>query len=270
MTAIAALSEKTRFREAAKLVLPKEHGSWSLALEPLALGMLVAPSAAGGALAFAAVAVFFLRRPLKLLSSGKPDPRIPLASGVVIALSTLAAASLFLAVVFGGTKNLWPLIPAAMAGIGFAWFDSRNEGREGAAEMCGAMAFAVLPATFAKLAGWSVTESAAIAIVMLVRSVPTVSFVRTYLRRNKGHAISPAPAFVAAGLGWFLTAWLVFMHLAPWPAVALAAFLAARAFWVLAGNRRFSAKKIGMIELAFGIVMVLTLAVTWKSWCVVP
>ncbi|HQY06456.1 MAG TPA: YwiC-like family protein, partial [Lacunisphaera sp.] len=45
--------------------LPKEHGSWSLALEPLALGLLLAPSAAGGALLAAALAGFFARRPLK-------------------------------------------------------------------------------------------------------------------------------------------------------------------------------------------------------------
>ena len=35
---------------------PKEHGSWSLALEPVALGLLVAPSPAGLALATAALA----------------------------------------------------------------------------------------------------------------------------------------------------------------------------------------------------------------------
>lgn len=266
MTAIETIPEKISFREAVKLTFPKEHGSWSLALEPLVLGMLVAPSAAGGALVCAAVAGFFLRRPLKLVLSCKPDPRLPLASGTVIALFTLAIVSLFLAVAFGGVKNLWPLIPAAIAGIGFAWFDSRNEGREGAAELCGVVAFSILPATFAKLAGWSITESAALATVMLVRSVPTVLFIRAYLRRNKGYAINLTPAFFAVGIGLFLTAWLVLAHLAPWPAVVFAAFLAIRTFWVLGGNRRFTAKKIGIAELTFGAVMVLTLAVTWKSY----
>jgi hypothetical protein len=227
--------------------------------------MLVAPSATGGAIVCAAFAGFFLRRPLKLVSSGKADPRISLASCVVIALLMLTIASLFLAVAFGGVKNLWPLIPAAVAGIGFAWFDSRNESREGSAELCGAVAFSILPATFAKLAGWSIAESAALASVMLVRSVPTVLFVRTYLRRNKGYEINLTPAFFAAGMGLFLTVWLVFAHLAPWPAVVFTAFLATRTFWVLGGNRRFSAKKVGIAEMVFGIVLVFTLALTWKS-----
>lgn len=264
MIAIATISEKINFRQAVKLTLPKEHGSWSLALEPLALGILVAPSAAGGALVCAAVAGFFLRRPLKLISSGKPDPRASLASGAVMSLSMLAIASLLLAVALGGAKNLWPLVPAAVAGIGFVWFDSRNEGREGAAELCGAIAFGVLPAAFAKFAGWPINASAALALIMLVRSVPTVLFVRTYLRRNKGQTISLAPAFTASILGLCVTVWLVTAHLAPWIAVPFASFLAVRAFWILGGNRRLSAKKIGFAELAFGIVMVFTLALTWN------
>lgn len=264
MTAITTIPEKIGFRKAVNLTLPKEHGSWSLALEPMALGMLVAPSAAGGALVCAAVAGFFLRRPFKLVLASKPDPRIPLASVVVITLLTLAATSLLLAVDLGGVKNLWPLIPAAIAGAGFAWFDSRNECREGTAELCGAVAFGVLPAAFARLAGWSITESAALALVMLVRSVPTVLFVRTYLRRNKGYSISLIPANIAAVLGLFLTAWLVFIRLAPWAALVFAVILAARTFWVLGSNRRFSAKKMGIAELTLGVVIVLILAVTWK------
>ena len=35
--------ETPRWREAIRLVLPKEHGSWSLALEPLVLGFIAAP-----------------------------------------------------------------------------------------------------------------------------------------------------------------------------------------------------------------------------------
>ena len=51
--------EKFHWREVVKLTLPKEHGSWSLALEPVAFGLLVAPSAAGAALALAAGLGFF-------------------------------------------------------------------------------------------------------------------------------------------------------------------------------------------------------------------
>ncbi len=265
MTDIGTISEKIKLRDSFKLVLPKEHGSWSLALEPLALGMLVVPSAAGGALVCAAVAGFFLRRPLKLVLSGKADPRVPSAIGAVIALSMLAIASLALAMTIGGMAKLWPLIPAAVAGIGFVWFDSRNAGREEAAELCGVIAFGFLPATFGTLASWSVAESMALAAVMLARSVPTVLFVRVYLRRNKGHVTDVAPALIAAGIAPVLATWLVFSHLAPWPAIVLAFLLAGGTFWALRGNRRFTARKIGIAEMTFGVMMVLVLASTWKT-----
>ena len=48
------------------LVWPKEHGSWSLALEPVALGLIAAPSLGGIALGMAVMAGFFARRPLKI------------------------------------------------------------------------------------------------------------------------------------------------------------------------------------------------------------
>src|SRR5215472_11598321 len=95
-------NETSYLRQTTKLVLPKEHGSWSLALEPVALGLLIAPSVAGGALAVAAVAVFFLRRPLKLGLAAKTDPRRPMAVACISILLLLALTGLLLAVKIGG------------------------------------------------------------------------------------------------------------------------------------------------------------------------
>jgi hypothetical protein len=264
MTIIATNPERTSFSETFKLVLPKEHGSWSLALEPLALGILVAPSAAGGSLAVAATAGFLMRRPLKLLLSGKSDSRFGRALGVTTALALLAVTGLAVALGIGGIKNLWLLAPAAFAGMGFVWFDSRNESRQEAAELCGVVAFGILPAAFAKLAGWPLLESMALAAVMLVRSVSTVLLVRTFLRRKKGYAAKSATPLIAAILGFFFIACLVLSRLAPWPAMLVALILAAGSFWVLGTNRRFSARQIGIAEMCFGLLMILTLAATWR------
>jgi hypothetical protein len=137
-----------------RLALPREHGSWSLALEPLVLGLLVAPSWAGAPLAVAATAGFFLRRPIKLLLQAKPDPRRPLAAFCAGTLTLIATAALWLAAQSGGWLHLWPLIPAAVAGLVFVWFDTRGENREETAELVGVTAFALLPAAFAALADW--------------------------------------------------------------------------------------------------------------------
>ena len=65
------------------LLLPREHGSWSLALEPLALGLIAAPSWPGAALALAALALFFARRPWQAARAG--DVRLRPALGALAA-----------------------------------------------------------------------------------------------------------------------------------------------------------------------------------------
>ncbi|MGD0743587.1 MAG: YwiC-like family protein [Verrucomicrobiota bacterium] len=256
--------ENSRARQAARLILPKEHGSWSLALEPLALGLLAAPSTAGGWLTVAALAGFFLRRPFKLAWGRKPDPRRRLAFECAAGLVTLAFAGLSLAAMSGGVAQLWPLIPAALAGLAFVWFDLRNEAREGAGELAGAIAFGILPAAFGSVAGWNAVQSVALAAVMLARAVPTVLFVRTYLRFHKGRAATAMPALIAAGAGLFLTAWLVLSRVAPWPAALFALAMTARTIWLLGWRPRLAAKALGIAEATFGAAMVLALALTWK------
>lgn len=53
------------------VALPVEHGGWSLTLEPVALGLLVAPSRAGFLLAVATVGAFLLRHPLKIVADDR-------------------------------------------------------------------------------------------------------------------------------------------------------------------------------------------------------
>lgn len=257
--------EKFSWRAAVQLALPKEHGSWSLALEPVAFGLLVAPSAAGAALALAAVAGFFLRRPLKRLVAGGPAARQPPALVCATILALLGGSGLLLAVRLGAAGGGWPLLPAALAGAVFAWCDGRNAARAGAAEVAGAVTFGLLPAAFGALAGWSVAASLALAAMMLVRSVPTVLTVRASLRIRKGQAFSIAPALMAAGAGIFLTACLAALRLMPWAAVVFASVFAARTSWLLLGRPGLPARILGITEAVLGALMVLVLALMWKS-----
>ncbi|HKA83628.1 MAG TPA: YwiC-like family protein, partial [Acidimicrobiales bacterium] len=49
------------------VAVPDEHGGWSLSAEPALLGLLVAPSSAGAALAAAAMVAFVARTPVTLV-----------------------------------------------------------------------------------------------------------------------------------------------------------------------------------------------------------
>ncbi len=255
--------EKFSWRAATQLTLPKEHGSWSLALEPVAFGLLVAPSAAGAALALAAVSGFFLRRPLKFALAAKSDSRQPLALVCAATLVLVGLSGLVLAARLGAVGGWWPLLPAALAGVVFAWCDGRNGAREGAAELAGAVAFALLSAAFGALAGWPVAASLALAAMMLVRSVPTVQTVRTCLRIRKGQTFSIAPALVTVCIGFFLTAWLTTLRLMPWAAVVFAMVFVVRTFWLLLGRPGLPARTLGITEAVLGALMVLVLSLAW-------
>ena len=250
------------WRGAIQLVVPKDHGSWSLALEPLAFGLLVAPSAAGAALAVAAGSGFFLRRPLKMLLSGKNDSRQALAA-LESANLFASQTGLLVAVLLGVPGGWWPLIPAAMAGAVFVWCDNRNEARESHAELAGTMAFGLLPAAMGSLAGWGAGASLALAGAMLARSIPTVMTLRTSIRIRKGRPHAIGPALLASGAGALVVSWLTFLHLAPLIAMMFAFLLATRSAWLLLWRPQIPARSLGILEAAAGIIMVLSLGFSW-------
>ena len=98
-------------------MLPVEHGGWSFLAEPLAAGLLVAPSGPGLAIAFATVAAFLVRHPARIWwkhrERSEPSPRAAAARLVAGAYGTLAVAGLAVAVGTGGLRPLAPLAVVA-------------------------------------------------------------------------------------------------------------------------------------------------------------
>lgn len=253
-------------RSDSTVFLPKEHGSWSLALEPLALGLLVAPSWAGGALAAAALAGFFARRPLKAALDATPSERRQTARRMLAFLTVLAATGLGEALVLAPWTESWPLLPAAVLGLVFVWFDAQGESRAAASEVAGSAAFAFVPAAFVTLAGGPVSIALAVTILALARSVPAVLAVRSYLRMAKGGAPRRVLPLLAAGAALAASVGLVLTAHAPFIAGLLAAVLFARVLWLLGPWRPvWPAKRIGMMEAVLGLIYVGLLAAAWPA-----
>ena len=250
-----------RWRE---LVWPKEHGSWSLALEPLALGLLAAPSIGGGALAVAAMAGFFARRPLRIAFSDTRPARRDAARRAAVGCGAVALVGWFAALAAAGTA-WWPwLLPSAAAGAFFLAFDLQQAGREQHAEIAGATAFACLTATLAAIAGWATRDALAIGAVMLVRAVPTVLTVRATIRARKTGVSRATLPLVAVFGALAAVVGLANAGLVPWEAVVLAAVLAARSFALLVFPRpALRASTIGMIEAMLGVAYVVLAALAW-------
>ncbi len=247
------------------LVMPREHGSWSLALEPLALGLLVAPSPAGALLAPAVVAAFFARRPLRIAGSDGSAVRRAAARRAVFVCGAVAGVFFLAAVALGGLAWTRWLAPSAVAGAVFLAFDLRRGGREEPAEIAGSAAFAFLPVAFATAAGWPTPAALAVGLVMLGRSVPTVMTVRACLRRAKTGIARPTPALAAAALAFAAAGVLAGLRLVPVTAAVLLGLLAVRSGVLLVFPRpEFRARTLGMTEAAIGGCFIFCAAAAWR------
>lgn len=249
------------------VVWPKEHGSWSLAFEPLAFGLIAAPSLAGAALGVAVVAAFFARQPLRVAvrsadaaRRGRARVALVICGGIAMGGTVIAAAAA------GNLEWLVWLGPVAVGGAVFIGYDLRNAGREAVAEVTGAAAFAFVPAALAVLAGRPPLAASALAVVMIGRAVPTVLAVRAALRLAKNGASSPVPALVSAGLALAAGIGLAAAGAAPRVAAWALAVLALRVFALLVYPRPgLRARTIGLIEAMLGGAFVVLVAAAWRG-----
>jgi hypothetical protein len=255
--------EASAWRGVVRQIPPKEHGSWSLVLEPLILGLAVAPSLPGAALAVAVLAGFFLRRPLKVLLGTGDDPRHAPALAATLILGTLALVGLTAAAMAGWT-HLWPWLLVVPPGLVFLRSEARGESRQAVAEAAGTLAFAVVPVALASVAGWGAAPALALGGVMAGRSLPTVLMLRAYLRRRKGESISGWPVWLAAAAALVASGLLARVGLAPWTVPAAFLVLLVRT-GIMIGPwaPEIAATKIGIAESVLGAVLVIAIAVSW-------
>ncbi len=247
-------------------IAPKEHGSWSLAFEPIALGLAVAPSWPGVWFGGALAAVFFARRPLRIAWRERRGQRRALAGRALAGCSAVAVTCLAGAMTLAGAGWLAWLLPMAIAGGIFAGCDLRGDGRVEVAEVAGSAAFALAPAAFAALAGWTPLAALALAAVMLGRAVPSVLCVRAYLRAAKTGVRRDAPALLAAGFAVAVMAVLVDRALAPFAAVAAMVVFAARALALLTVVRpAWHARSVGLLEAGLGLLFIFCVAGAWRQ-----
>lgn len=244
------------------IVLPREHGGWAIALEPLLLGLVAAPSAPGFMLAIAAAFLFLTRRPVRIATGN--DARVAQARVVVAVLGTL--------VVVAGCGGLMasqpitgiPLLVAIPAAIAFAWLDSRKAGRATAAELAGATVFATIPASIALAAARDGRIALLLAGFALARAATSILPMRTFLRRRKGDALSNGPAAIAA-----IAACTVFGVVAlqggSWIPLAWTLGFALRTWWLLGPHApHWTANKLGLSEAVLGAAAAATTGIALR------
>ncbi len=243
------------------LALPAEHGGWGFVLEPIALALLVAPSWAGVLIGVGAMSAFLARQPLSLAAADwmrrRRFPRTPICErllGLYGAVSILAVAA---AIAMTGTRVLLPVVIAAPLSIVQFAFDLKKRGRTLIPEIVGGIAAGGTAAVIALAAGRTMTFAAVLWLLLLLRSIPAIVFVRAAL--GKGNR-SVAIALHVAAVGIASLLWQ--RELAPAAVVVAMSLLLGRA--VLAGRPGKAARVVGMRELASGVITVVLIGIGYR------
>lgn len=241
------------------VAIPSEHGGWGLTLEPVLLGLLVAPSIAGLALGLAALLAFLVRTPLKLalvdVRRERWLARSALASKVAASELSLIAGLVVLVVVRSGWAWTVPVLVAAPLVCVQLWFDVRSRGRRLLPELCGAVGMAGTVATIVIAAGKGRPLAAAAWLVLAARSVGAIPFVRVQivrLRRGAGSSRASDIAQVVAIL--IAAAGAVVAHRLLLGAMGIVALAGLQVVWVRKAPT--VAKVLGMRQMALGFGLV--------------
>jgi hypothetical protein len=185
-TARTAATQRAPWKAVA---IPAEHGGWGLTLEPVLLGLLVAPSWAGGALGLAAFLAFLARTPAKLVVVDRRRDRwldrsglaLRIAAGEVLAIAALAAAATALA-----GWHWWAAVAVAAPLVAVEWwFDVRSRSRRVVPELCGAIGVAGSTAAIVLAGDGSVALAAGAWLVLAARSIGAIPFVRAQIARAR-------------------------------------------------------------------------------------
>jgi hypothetical protein len=255
-----AADERSTLRAVA---MPTEHGGWSLTLEPVLLGLLVAWSWPGLLLGVAAMLAFLARTPLKLVLVDRWRGRWLERSSVaarVAAVELLVLAALVVVAALGADARFWwPLLAAAPLVAIELWFDMRSRSRRLLPELAGTVGIGSVAAAIALAAGAEIALALGLWVVVAARAAAAIPYARTQVFRTRGRPhhlwhsdVAQVIAAVAVTIAWLADA----VPLAA--AVVIAAVAVFNVGAVRAAPR--PAKIIGLQQMFFGIAVVVVTA----------
>jgi hypothetical protein len=250
------------------IAMPTEHGGWSLTLEPVLLGLLVAWSWPGLALGLAAMLAFLARTPLKLVLvdrwRGRWLERTRTAARVAT-VEMLALVALIMVAARGADVRFWlPLLAAAPLVAIELWFDMRSRSRRLLPELAGTVGIGSVAAAIALAGGAETVMALGLWVVVAARAAAAIPYARTQVfrtRRRPHHLwhsdLAQGFAVVAVTVAWVADA----VPLAA--AIAIFAIAAFNAGAVRTAPR--PAKVIGLQQMFFGIAVVVVTAVAVRA-----
>lgn len=239
------------------LAMPPEHGAWGIMLEPIVLGLLLAPSIAGLLIGLGALLAFLARHPLSLAAQDwRRGRRFPRTRSCEILAGTYAASAIAAfagAFALAGARPLALLAAVSPLIVVQLIHDFRRQSRHLLPEILGALGASALAASVAIAGGMTFAAALPFSLLAAARTIPSILFVRSALR-GEGRA----GVLISHGVATLTVLALVLNDALPWGAVAACLMLTVRAIAGAPGN--VSAKGLGLREVFYGVATVLLVA----------
>ncbi len=234
-------------------------------IEPLVLGLLIAPSWGGAMIGLAAVAAFLFRAPLRIWSSDvqhhREVPRTGAARAFVAIYGSSAALLLAGGFLLSGPRAMIPIAAAVPFGLVQLWYDLRTSGRSAIPEILSPVAAGATLATMILAAGGDPGFAIALWALYAFRSIPSVLYVRARIRLQRQRSASLAAPIVSHIVALAGAIWI---YLAGWGSIAAIvafAILLVRAVAGLSPLRRpVMPKALGFVEVGYGAMFVIAIA----------
>jgi hypothetical protein len=256
----AASAVRPRIRS---IALPTEHGGWGFTLEPILLGLLVAPSAAAWEISAAALGIFLARRPVKIVSTDLvrkrwlPRSRMALLFAVLYGGLALAGT---VGAFFTAEGPFW--IPVFVA-LPFALYalraDARSKNRALLPELSGSIAMGATVAAIALGGGWDLAPAFGLWLVLAARDVAAIALVRGQIRRLHGRPTGASMIYAVQAGATSVVVVAAIADIVPWLS-AVAIGLVGLAAAVSLNRPPVEAKVIGWTQMAVGLMVVLVTA----------
>ncbi len=245
------------------IALPTEHGGWGFTLEPILLGLLVAPSAAAWELSAAALGIFLARRPVKIVSTDivrkrwLPRSRIALVFALLYGGLALAGT---IGALFTAEGPFWiPVLVAIPFALVALRADAQSKNRTLIPELSGSIAMGATVSAIALGSGWDLGPAFGLWLVLAARDVAAIVLVRGQIRRLKERPTGASTIYAVQAACVGVVAVAAIVDIVPWLAVVAIALVGVVAA-VSLNRPPVEARVIGWTQMGVGLMVVLVTA----------
>src|SRR5690242_13606880 len=173
MQVIASSTKRKSAIPVKSIALPIEHGSWGFVFEPIAAGLLLAPSLPAVFMTIFVVGAFLARQPLKFVvadwQQGRRLPRTAIAVRFLLIFAAISTFGLFGTVILAPPACFIPYVIVGPLVVYLIAQDAARKSRNFLPEIMAAFALSSSLPAITLAAGWSWPASLALWATMLAR-----------------------------------------------------------------------------------------------------